>query len=182
MELSASTKRAVKAYGAAVCVACYEQNLDGEGASTIGITNGHIKLTTRQADAAINAGRELANLPLPGLTQDEQFFYDNAGSSYDPIKQTKEQGKIEGAKKLAAAEAAARQKGYSFNWEIDRLTDSSDFSTSRPAWKLWVCSIYDGEGEYVNCIGGVDFGRGGAPWGEDYRRVVDGELALEEMK
>lgn len=49
---------AVEKYGMQVCIKAHELNSkDGEGASTIGI---YLGLTTRQADAAINAGRELS--------------------------------------------------------------------------------------------------------------------------
>lgn len=55
--LSTKTERAVSKYGFANCVQAFEMHTrDGEGASTIGFTLG---LTTRQADAAINAGQEI---------------------------------------------------------------------------------------------------------------------------
>jgi len=57
MILSNNAKRAIKKYGEARCLEAYlEHKVDGNGANTIGFGMG---MTTRQADAAINAGREL---------------------------------------------------------------------------------------------------------------------------
>jgi hypothetical protein len=51
-------RRAVRAYGVEVCATAYDRYTRRVGgASTIGMELG---LTTRQADAAINAGRFLA--------------------------------------------------------------------------------------------------------------------------
>lgn len=56
-KLSPKTRRAIAAYGQDVCVAAFRKHHeDGEGASTVGFCLG---LKTRQADAAIDAGREL---------------------------------------------------------------------------------------------------------------------------
>lgn len=60
MRLTRATRSAIEKYGEEVCISCHQMNLAGEGGSTIGITNPYITLTTRQADAAINAGREIA--------------------------------------------------------------------------------------------------------------------------
>jgi hypothetical protein len=58
MKLSTNTKRAIKKYGEQVCRDTYKSHkVEGNGASTIGFYWG---LTTNQADAAINAGRELS--------------------------------------------------------------------------------------------------------------------------
>lgn len=49
---------AVKKYGKEKCLKAYEiHEKQGAGASTVGF---YLGLTTNQADAAINAGRELA--------------------------------------------------------------------------------------------------------------------------
>ena len=54
---NSNTTRAIKNYGMDTCRKAYEMHSrDGEGASTVGH---YLGLTTRQADAAINAGREL---------------------------------------------------------------------------------------------------------------------------
>lgn len=62
--LSIKTRRAIAAYGAQACERAYEMNLRGEGASTIAFTGPATIKTTRQADAAINAGCELAEVTV----------------------------------------------------------------------------------------------------------------------
>lgn len=56
--LSRNALRAIAAYGSRKCLdALRMHEVDGEGACTIGV---YLGLTTRQSDAAIDAGRELA--------------------------------------------------------------------------------------------------------------------------
>lgn len=56
-KISPKARRAITKYGKDVCLEAYRMNEKGEGARTIGF---EFKLTTNQADAAIDAGRELA--------------------------------------------------------------------------------------------------------------------------
>ena len=107
------------------------------------------------------------------------FFLKWAGYSYDPAKETKQQGRARCAKSLAAAESAARDAGLHFEWSIDRDTDSSDFDDSRKPWALWQCVMLNADGQSVGALGGIDFGRDGTPWGDPYREVVEAELAQE---
>lgn len=108
------------------------------------------------------------------------FFKANAGFSYNPKTETKAQGMDRCARRLAAAEQWAREAGYSFSWEVDCI-DSSEWSGETPPWPQYLCVIRNGEGVIVGSLGGVDFGRDGTPWNNPYRRVVEAELALEEM-
>jgi hypothetical protein len=56
---TAKTQRAIKAYGAETCRKAFRMHdTDGEGGSTVGF---YLGLKTRQADAAIDAGREIAD-------------------------------------------------------------------------------------------------------------------------
>lgn len=55
--LTKKAKAAIAKYGMEKCQRAYAQHESGNGANTIGF---YLKLTTNQADAAINAGRELA--------------------------------------------------------------------------------------------------------------------------
>lgn len=60
MKLSENTKRAIKNYGQEKCVEAFRlHHVNGYGAASAAIELG---LNTRQCDAAINAGRELAEL------------------------------------------------------------------------------------------------------------------------
>ena len=53
------TQRAIKAYGIETCRQAFRMHdKDGEGGSTVGF---YLGLKTRQADAAIDAGREIAD-------------------------------------------------------------------------------------------------------------------------
>lgn len=117
----------------------------------------------------------------------EQFFYDNAGYSYDPTTETPEQGRERGAVLIASAECWARETAYSFNWGIDPDGDSSDWidddedgGKNREPWRVWECFMYDEKGNIAQSLHGIDFGRYGKPWGDVYKRVVEAELALEE--
>lgn len=56
--ISAKTKDAVSKYSAYTCLKAFRLNQEGNGASTIATLLG---LTTNQADAAINAGRDIVN-------------------------------------------------------------------------------------------------------------------------
>lgn len=57
MALSKKTETAVAKYGRETCVKAARLHAEGNGASTIGV---YLDLKTNQADAAINAGEELA--------------------------------------------------------------------------------------------------------------------------
>ena len=118
-------------------------------------------------------------MPITKQTPAE-FFYENAGVSYDPRKETEEQGRRRGAKSLAKAEKLAHERGYSFHWEQDDIT-SAEFSDDPNPWAIWRCLVRDESGEVVGSLGGVDFGRDGEPWGDNYRRVVEAELAYEHI-
>lgn len=107
-----------------------------------------------------------------------QFFYDNAGFSYDPKTETAEAGHWRSAQELANAEAWGRDAGLCFHWTIDPVTDSSDWTDGEP-YAVWLCTAYDESGTIVASLGAVDFGPDGEPWGQPYRRVVEAELALE---
>lgn len=107
------------------------------------------------------------------------FFYRNAGYSYTPGKETKEQGRRRCARALAAAERAALDAGASFEWDTDPDCTSADFSDADPPWRLWICIARDANGDVFASLGAIDFGRDGSPWRDPYRRVVEAELALE---
>ena len=60
MRYTPNTQRAIKAYGFYKCVDAFRKHdRDGEGASTVGF---YLGLKTNQADAAINAGREIVGV------------------------------------------------------------------------------------------------------------------------
>jgi hypothetical protein len=59
--LTAKAKRAIAKYGKEICLKAVRMTACGDGARTIGYD---LKLTTNQADAAINAGQELVALGM----------------------------------------------------------------------------------------------------------------------
>ncbi len=109
-----------------------------------------------------------------------RFFYNQSGYSYDPKTETREQGRMRGAKALAKAEQEARDAGYCYQWEHDNV-DSSEWSDETPPYVQWICIMRDADGKVLASLGGVDFGRDGEPWGNTYKRVVEAELASEAI-
>lgn len=112
---------------------------------------------------------------------DYKFFYDNAGYSYDPKTETPEQGRWHCARILACAELVADRLNMTFEWSIDPDIDSSDFDDDPEPWQLWQCAAFDSDGYCCASLSGIDFGRDGEPWGSDYKRVVEAELAAEAV-
>jgi hypothetical protein len=57
--LTNKTKTAIAKYGIEICREAFSRHdVKGEGANTVAF---YLRMTTRQADAAINAGRELSS-------------------------------------------------------------------------------------------------------------------------
>jgi hypothetical protein len=111
------------------------------------------------------------------------FFLRNAGYSYNPKTQTKRAGRSETARKLAKAERDARALGYTFEWEYDSegctgcSCDSPDCacSTSEPHETLG-CIVMDADGHACGSLWGI------CEPSHEYRRVIEAELALEEVE
>lgn len=107
------------------------------------------------------------------------FFLRNAGYSYDPKTQTPRQGRSETARKLAKAERDARALGYSFEWEDDwsvgdHQKEFDCYADGVPE-TCESCLMRDPAGKVVQSLGCVDDAT------REYRRVVEAELALEEL-
>ncbi len=72
MAYTRKTQRAIDAYGQDVCIEAFRKHdQDGEGGSTVGF---YLGLKTNQADAAINAGREIVERAALRVT-----YYTEAG-------------------------------------------------------------------------------------------------------
>jgi len=115
------------------------------------------------------------------MNPNETFFYEHAGYCYGP-GQTPDEGRRECAAELAAAEHFALEAGIRFRWDTDPDTDSRDFSDEPDPWPLWVCVAYNADGNIIQSLGGIDFGRDGSPWSAPYApyaRVVEAELAAQ---
>lgn len=128
------------------------------------------------------------------MTKQEQFFYDNAGYSYNPKTETETEGRQRGAVAMAQAETYAREHNWSFSWEYEQerpqdvfgkpcprkskcnLSDCK-FAHYNPRNEFFSCLLWD-NGDTPKVIGSL--GMIEAPTRE-YRRVVEAELALEAM-
>jgi hypothetical protein len=103
------------------------------------------------------------------MNADTRFFYTHAAPSYNPAKETQEQGRVRNAENLAAAEGIARNAGVSFAWTCtDRRAKASK----------WMCMAYDASGNYCASKHEIEFDAKG-PHGNAYRRVIEAELADE---
>ncbi len=109
------------------------------------------------------------------------FFFEQAGYSYQPATESEFAGKTRCATDLARAEFLAWDKGYTFHWDVDPTMDSSEWDTENPPHQVWDCLMRDASGMIVACLGGVDFGADGEPWSDPYKRVVEAELAMEQL-
>jgi hypothetical protein len=103
----------------------------------------------------------------------EEFFYRNAGSSYTPGKETEEQGKRRGAKKLAKAEREAAKRGWTVEWEHDPEPWDGD-DDDQPS-EVLNAVLRDKNGKVLASLGAI-----GDP-SRSYGRVVEAELALEAL-
>jgi hypothetical protein len=135
------------------------------------------------SNQAPKAGRSKAAKARKALTQDQLFFYEHAGYSYDPKTETAEQGRIRCAMELARAEAYGRTLGYSFewrdDWEIgshkDYFGDDSAYAKREPD-TCEQCTMLDTDGKRMpfalGCIDDAD---------ANYRRVIEAELAEDAI-
>jgi hypothetical protein len=118
------------------------------------------------------------------MTQAEQFFYDNAGYSYDPATETAEQGRERRARELARAEAYGTiHEGWEVEWADDLCgcigcdcgDDDCACSTGVPHETL-ICVVRDTEGNMLASCGGI------CEPSREYRRVMEAELMLIERE
>jgi hypothetical protein len=109
------------------------------------------------------------------------FFLKHASYSYDSQTETRIRGRIRCAQSLARAERDARDRGVTFEWELDDITnaDHEDITEENPEYYLWACVARDACGRVFASLGAVDFGLNGDPYGNPYARVVEAELACE---
>lgn len=106
----------------------------------------------------------------------ERFFFQHGGYSYDPKVETRAQGRRSSAVAHADAEAWAKRAGITFVWEWDEEPyQMGDAETKAPS-------------EVLGCVVRYSTGTiGPSLWGigdpdENYRRVVEAELALEARR
>lgn len=105
------------------------------------------------------------------LNAAERFFFEHAGYSYDPKTQTAEQGRLDCAKVMAAAEALFQEVEACCNWAF-RVGADHDCSAEdgEPRFDM---RIEDADGRCRALLGGIDDG------GTTYSRIVRANLACE---
>ena len=122
------------------------------------------------------------------LKSAEDFFYKNAGYSYDPKNETEEQGRRRAAKEYALAESWASAEGYTFEWDLypGNWEDLFDYEDDIQAIRDGDLEVYDvvmldPQGGVAASLGGVGFlkSQGTARMRAD-QRVHEAELALEK--
>lgn len=123
-----------------------------------------------------------------GLDEAVAFFYEHAGHSYMPGKETEEQGRQRGAEQLAIAEAWLEEQDGDTEWSEDDHQDRSGIDHAAPLYCCTVkvactCSNKCCSGERFEHLGGIDLGDNGdnSDGADAYKRVVEAELALELM-
>jgi hypothetical protein len=109
------------------------------------------------------------------MNKAEDFFYEHAGYSYDPKRQTKEEGRIETAALYARAEKTAKENGWYCEWEYDPDGGSSAGEYDEPDQIYYSARLYNEEGEVLASLGGIDDNT------MPYKRVVEAELAVEAL-
>lgn len=111
------------------------------------------------------------------LTLDEMFFFDHAGSSYFPARETLLEGRMKGAKDLAAAEREYREEPAQIVWEIDTNITSHDWEDKEEPERWTYLAILYYNGEVVASLGGIDLAED--PDDNPYKRVICAELWQE---
>lgn len=108
------------------------------------------------------------------------FFYANAGFSYDPKTETPHKGRARCARELAKAERDAVALGYTFQWRDDWSVGDhfkeygEAYNDGEPS-TCETCICLDPDGQIVESLGCIDDAT------SDYRRVVEAELASEAL-
>ncbi len=115
-------------------------------------------------------------MPQHNLTQIE-FFAKHGSGSYNLATETPEQCDERVGRVLADAEAAGRDRGYTYEWIRDQYDN-------------WMCQCRDRHGIPITCTdtmrfdnddGDEEFAEENEPWNSAARRVLEAELALEAI-
>lgn len=108
------------------------------------------------------------------------FFHEHAGWSYDPKRETPEQGRLKCATSLAKAEEWLARKLLAGKAVVEWHDDPDGALSAGDSTGPWFSCMVR-VGKRVEWLGGVDFAPGEGPGSSPYARVVVAELALELM-
>jgi hypothetical protein len=103
------------------------------------------------------------------------FFYANAGYSYDPKTETKHKGRARCARELAKAERDAAALGYWFEWISDHPFNSHGSDRSEWPETCEICICRDENGKSLTSLSCIDDAT------RESRRVIEAELASEAL-
>ena len=112
------------------------------------------------------------------------FFYANAGSSYRPDSQTEVNGRLLGAIALAQAEQWARTNGCYYVWDNDEDTECQNEAGGWEYYPAVSCLMRQHttdpayRSRYLSSLGAI-IESSNSTERDNYRRVVEAELALE---
>jgi len=122
------------------------------------------------------------------MTNQEKFFYDNAGYSYNAATETAEEGRVRCAKALAAAESEMMYRPWYVEWTDDdqdaQFQDENGEWQEAPAVVAMLMRYFDDPDRQVDCLaslGGITESDN-ATERANYRRVVEAELALQALE
>lgn len=106
------------------------------------------------------------------------FFYEHAGPSYNPTSESPEEGRMRTALDLAQAESWAERKGIECEWVedwevLDHVREYDGYDHEPETCEVAV--LKSRKGHVLASLGCIDDAT------DDYRRVVQAELALEAM-
>lgn len=116
------------------------------------------------------------DVEIPTLTTAQRFFFDHAGYSFHPNKETALEGKLRCAVEMAKAEQCAINQGWtaewSDDWDIGSHIEEFDCYTEEPT-TCESCVLKDADGNVLASLGCIDDAD------NNYRRVIEAELAEE---
>lgn len=121
------------------------------------------------------------------LKQAAAFFFEHAGYSYDPARETADQGRKRCAIELARAERDARAQGIWFSWDRDEEgCAGGDYKPCKsdplgPRHLVMYCIAKrnkPGQDHVYDVLASLS---GICEPSPEYRRVVEAELAMEAL-
>jgi len=123
----------------------------------------------------------MKNMRTVMLTENELFFWENAGYSHDPATENEISGRARGAILLADAEKIMKSRGFDVRWEPDPEPWSADVPYYGP---VWIASLHSPCTRHVTCdcdtftgtvLGGIAI-NSLCPEQDSYGRVISAEL------